>query len=689
MHNLTEIRQAPFQKLTLAKLQAMLVRYLNTAPNNNFFLIQTDNQKSVFEYITHTINQLDENAISFRTFDFAEADKLIFDLPEMLSSAFYGNISLQQLELLLSNNGQSEILVLLKNLEFATADIFSRLAVAAELLFKPEFKNTKLKIVALFTERSSSLLNSFIDDLSAINKPEFVEVESISSAESKETILNTQNGVFQYCGSKFENPLKLIKCLQARGFKNSEMQLLASLNLKTLILEGNNHLYLSARLVDLQIKAGLYQQAKSENGFFLEAGLAGGNKYWIATARLKQCEISIKNREFTKAQQELLALRKIFKINANPGLIFKYGLLKTAYCLETYDFVTASQILSKINMKLASLNQPQYLIEVQIKQCYVFFRLKHQAKCRELLELLINKVAESRFQEYAAVVYGLQGIMDLELKKYREAMSGFQKQLFFSRLFNLTIEQGKAVKGLANLYLETGFLKSAEKYYRKHLVYSLSTENDYLISISYFNLAQISIDIGGFEDGIEFLKQHEQLALKLNHPRALADNYALLARVYKIQCRYPEADLLYDLILKISANNNFTAQTTPVEKAELYILTADCSQAELWLSYARRYYQEQNQNRPELLFKMSVLLIKLEIMLKSITTAGAESKFLELFEQDHTELEKALIYYELFMLTKHERYYNSALELYTMLYQEVPYAEFSRKITELKKKYKK
>jgi len=682
----TKIVSPPVQKLTPAKLSDRISRYLDCAKNNNFFLIQSDDQKQILDLVFHAAQNKIPPA-DIRIVDFSEINDDVFELSDLVYDGLHGRTSAQQFKLQLDKHYQNATIVILTHLEAASSDILNRLAVLAEILTGSDFKTVEIRVAALFDTDLSSALAVFIDDLFAINKPEFVETIFQAASEPKSECLNS--AAFIRTGNlTIDDALQLLNKMHKSCLNDSEMSFLADLNLQTLNLKGNNHLYFSARLVELYLSAGLYQQAKNECEQMINAAINRNSEYWQVIAKICHSEIAIKQRNFAQAQQELISLRVIFKTSQYSALKLKYDLLKAAYSLEIYDFSAARHILEKVSTKAPQLNQDKYTIEAQIKLCYVFYRLKLNQKCSELLELLLQKVIGNAFNKYAAAVYGLQGIIDLASKKYREAMASFNNQLFFGRLLNQKLELGAAIKGLANLYLETGFLKSAEKYYRKHLYYALSTEDDYLISISFYNLAQISVDLGGFEEAVDFLKQHEQLALKLNHPRALADNYALLAKTYKIQQRYDEADLLYDLILKVSEQNNFAAQTTPYEKSELYLITGDYAKAEHWLSYAQSYYFEFNQNRPDLLFKITVLKIKLDSKIKNISKETAENKFIDLFEQDHTELQKALLYYELFMLNKNENYYKSAIELYTMLYQEMPKDEFNRKILDLKNEKK-
>lgn len=780
------------RELKPEKVKEKITIYLNQADKKNFFFIRTGISEGFHDRAFTVFKLVCGSSAYLRSFDFYGTE----NFPQLcLFELLADLLSEEDLELpLIEKNMAAEFLEQIKNpqnynlenfyhllltiatikrvvlvfhqIDQAGSDFLNSLLILAELLIKPEWRLSNLKIIALFSEDQNDKFNNFIDDLYSLNRPELISCISIHIREWRKKIreknANNENKIGQSflqtatcltdvvkndhnglddiiaflkfgnfndsqeelqkrflelsykdlalsdqqkftillsdkirryiqiadifdSSTKASNVLKLQKLLACWHYSDNEINCIKSLLSSKINFTLEEKFSLQNRLLELLLTSGLTMDAESQAELMVNTALSEKSDFWLNTAIISKSKILVENRKFSEAQELIKSLRVSLQKNRETVLLIKNELNKADYCIELYDFKRAEEVLKKVLKITENFTNIQFIIEATLRLAYVKFRVKEINDALALCDRCFIFIEKYKCYKEITAVYALKSTIYLNGKKYREAMISTNKQLYFSRMYNQHTEQASAIKALANLYRQTGFIKSAEKFFLKHLFYTSHFQDSYLISISLFNLAEICLDQGKYESATEYLKSHENLVINLNHARAIIDNYAVMAKIYKLTGRFEEANLLYDKIIDISEKNNIMPQTTPTEKAELYFLIGKVQDARRWLDIAYNNYIIKQQNKPDLLLKISILRIKLDVLEGNISIKQAEKKYFDLFDPNHREIQMALLYFELYKLTSNKNYHKKALSLYSILYQEMPDEEYIRKICELKK----
>lgn len=291
----------------------------------------------------------------------------------------------------------------------------------------------------------------------------------------------------------------------------------------------------------------------------------------------------------------------------------------------------------------------------------------------EIAEKRNNEKSKSSLLNNIGLVYS-------SINNFDKAEIFFQKALdIASKLGNIR-HQAFIYGNLGSLYEKGEDLCRALEYCQKDLEISLRIDDKIRICTATGNIGFIHDALGNYSVAEKVHKRVFKMAHEIGHKRMMNMAYSNLGSHYLLVRNLDAAEKYLDkaILLCREMKDKYHLTENLHQKAELLFLREAYPQAKAVSREAMAKAHEINLT--DIKFLSQLLQAKIRFQTDQSTATRELEKMLPVFDRDQ---EKAAIYYELFQITKNEKWQSDARQLYEKLFRKTPRIEYKNRIAQL------
>ncbi len=268
------------------------------------------------------------------------------------------------------------------------------------------------------------------------------------------------------------------------------------------------------------------------------------------------------------------------------------------------------------------------------------------------------------------------GIMYQENGDHEKALDYFNKFLSSSEKQKNKLNIGIALGNIANCYHSQGYTKKALEYHLRSLKISEELKSGKGTAITKGNIGKLYIELGDLGKALQYYQSQLEINEAIKNKKGTSSALSNMAFLMKEYCNYPLALKYIDDAIEIAEEIDIIYDLCDylLIKAEILYMMEDKEGALLQIEKICKLSIGQ---------KWTDISINAKLMKHKIKKNG-RSLISMLKNKSLTKENKAEIYYELWNITKHEKYWSKALDIYNELQEKAQIHKYNKVIEELK-----
>ncbi len=302
--------------------------------------------------------------------------------------------------------------------------------------------------------------------------------------------------------------------------------------------------------------------------------------------------------------------------------------------------------------------------------------LYYYNKQMKLAEEISDRKGMSRCAGNMGILYHQIGDIEKAIKYYNIA-----KQISYeiNHLYNYL----NCIGNLGLAFQDKGDFDKAFEYYDKQKDISIKYGYKNNLILYYSNQGTLYYLKGDYEKALEYYKKQGELCKELGNKLELFISKGNTAKVYYDLGRKKEAEEIFREVLKLvgQANNKYYIVLYSYELALLLFDTGRIQEAEELNNESYNIACDMNLSR--IILDIKILKYKIDSIKDK---NSAINSLIEIMTDDATNLseeQKANINYELWILTKKDKYKDKSLELYKEMFRKTPKIVYKNRVDEL------
>ncbi|MCK4667984.1 tetratricopeptide repeat protein [Candidatus Dependentiae bacterium] len=267
---------------------------------------------------------------------------------------------------------------------------------------------------------------------------------------------------------------------------------------------------------------------------------------------------------------------------------------------------------------------------------------------------------------------------------FETALEYYKKAMFEAININDISLIGALHNNIGGILYNQGNFQESIKFYEKLLELSKETNDKFSFNLATFNLGNIFVDLEDFEKGFGYYTKSLKISKELGDLYMVALVLMSLGKLYRYLNDSKNAKKCFKKSINLALKSKTNALIGDIlfRFEEFYIYEKELNEAMKLFKRVRAYLKDTDY------WSENFDLTMLRVIFKSFNDKnGAKADLLNMLKSSSSDLEIALLNYELFNITGKNKYKSGALKIYKKLYRQIPFYKYKFKIKELESSF--